>query len=404
MSTQTQYPKLCRHKGRKIGYVRIDGRQRYLKGSWKDPEKPSRELLASYEALKFELDLQAAGGSYSINRLLDKYCRHLNSKDNLSISRKRNLKWAQTMLRRQLKPYRELTPEEMQVRDFNNIRERWNALEYSITTIRTYWSEINKFFKWAVARGFSSPEVLLKMESLPQMTVHEYSSAKPSKVRHAVKWEQVQATLPHLSETLQTALLVALGTGARPQEILDMRWDDIDRSNKIWQYEVVSHKGSWRNGNRMIYISLPIQKLLKQYQMRRLNPDAEYIFTGAESWALNLAKKTGDCPKETFENRPPTVSDRLDSRRLYQAVKRICAREKIEPWTPYQTRHFFAEQMLAKLSDHFKGNGSEGLAIEAVSAMLGHKDIDITRVYAKRNLSLSRDLLNEVNINFVAAD
>ena len=59
--------------------------------------------------------------------------------------------------------------------------------------------------------------------------------------------------------------------------------------------------------------------------------------------------------------------------------------------------------MLAKLSDHFKNNGSDGLAIEAVSAMLGHKSVDVTAIYAKRNLSLSRDLLEEVNISFTGS-
>jgi hypothetical protein len=68
-----KYPKLCRHKATGAGYVRLDGKQRYLAGTWHDPAKPSSELLASYEAFKYEVDLVDAGGTHLISELLDKY-------------------------------------------------------------------------------------------------------------------------------------------------------------------------------------------------------------------------------------------------------------------------------------------------------------------------------------------
>ena len=395
-----KYPKLCRHKGRKIGYVRIDGKQRYLNGSWPDDSKPSPELLASYEAFKYSLDLEAAGGTHLISDLLDKYTRFFASRKSRSVSRVRNDNAKLKVLRRMLRPYESLTFEQVTIQNLSDIRERLTSKGYAISSVKDYWSHLHVFMKWCIARGFCQPEIQLKEMSLPKIDLDQYPTAKPPKMRHGVSWQQVQLTLPHLSETLQTALLVSLGTGARPQEVLDMRWEDIDTTKPVWEYRPEHHKTKRLNHERCIYISLPVQQLLKEYQLHRLDPEAEYIFTGAESWAYSMAKRIGEDPAETFRMKPNNVTDRLDSRRLYQAVKRICVREGIEPWTPYQTRHFFAETMLAKLSDHFKGNGSDGLAIEAVSAMLGHKSLEMTQRYSKRNTSLSRDLLEEVNISF----
>lgn len=395
-----KYPKLCRHKATGAGYVRLDGKQRYLSGTWHDPAKPSSELLASYEAFKYEVDLADAGGTHLISGLLDKYKQFFDSRESRSVSKIRNETHKVNKLRRMLRPYKDLTFEQITIRDFNQIRERLNAKGYATSTVKDYWGHLRLFIKWCIARGFCQPEVLMKEHSLPQINGREYPNTRAPKQRVAVTWEQVRLTLPHLSETLQTALLVSLGTGGRPQEILDMRWDDFDRTKPVWEYQPENHKMKRLNHDRVIYISRPVQQLLKEYQQRRLDPQAEYIFTGAESWAYQMAKRCKDDPREMFKQKPINVSSRLDSRRLYQAVKRICRRENIEPWTPYQTRHFFAEQMLAKLSDHFKNNGSDGLAIEAVSAMLGHKSVDVTAIYAKRNLSLSRDLLEEVNISF----
>lgn len=395
-----KYPKLCRHKSTGAGYVRIDGKQRYLAGTWHDPAKPSSELLASYEAFKYEVDLAAAGGTHSIAELLEKYTRFFASRESRSVSRIRNDNGKLNKLKRMLRPYNDLTFEQVTVQDLSNIRERLTSHGYAISSVKDYWSHLHVFIKWCISRGFCQPDIALKEMSLPQINLDQYPTAKPPKQREAVSWEQVRLTMPHLSETLQTALLVSLGTGARPQEVLDMRWEDIDTTKPVWEYRPEHHKMKRLNHDRCIYISLPVQQLLKEYQLRRLDPDAEYIFTGAESWAYSMAKRIGEEPAETFRMKPNNVTNRLDSRRMYQAVKRICVREGIEPWTPYQTRHFFAETMLAKLSDHFKSNGSEGLAIEAVSAMLGHKSLEMTQRYSKRNVSLSRDLLEEVNISF----
>ena len=397
-------PKLRRHKTRNKPYVRINGKQKYLAGKYTE-KGADREALRSYA--EFTVNFQKVVEPSSVMTVKDCYDKWVafetDKYSNDRLAKKRLIRCSHRQVYRQLTPYFDRTFEEVSVADFECIRQAIAARGYAIGTLKDYWTQLTKLIKFSVARGLANPEVLVRMKVLPIINRQEYPDTTPRKTRDAVTNEQLSQTLPHLTDTVGTIIMLCLGTGGRPQEICDMRWQDIDKTKAIWEYRPEFHKGTWRESDRVIFLSEPMQRLLIQYEDNRLDPSNEYIFTGSESWALHNAKRYNYTPEECYATRPDNVTGRIDSRRVYQQIQRVCKRENIEPWTPYQCRHFFAEQMLAKLSERFvDNNGSDTLAIEAVSSMLGHKNVDITTVYAKRNERLGRDLLIETNIDIAA--
>ena len=396
-------PKLCRHKARNKPYVRIDGKQKYLAGTF-DENGADKEAVRSYEEFLIRYRNADSKTNLTIKECYASWAAfNTNKHKNDRLSKQRAIRSGHNLVYRQLVPYFDLTFAEMSVGDFEAIRQKQADRGYSIVTLRNYWNHLQKLIKFSVARGLAEPEVLVRIRVLPNINRSEYPDTKPRQVRHAVSEEQILETLPHLTDTVRTIILLCLGTGSRPQEVCDMRWGDIDKSKGVWEYRPEFHKGTWRESERVIFISAPMQRLLIEYENRRLDPSQDYIFTGAESWALHNAERYNLTPQDCYETRPDNVTGRIDSRRVYQQIQRICKRENIKPWTPYQCRHFFAERMLEKLSARFvENNGSDTLAIEAVSSMLGHKNVDITTVYAKRNERLGRDLLLETNIDIAA--
>lgn len=398
-------PKLCRHKARNKPYVRIDGKQKYLAGTY-DENGADKEAVRAYEDFKIRFLNQSTGNNSTTKECYDSWVEFEKTKHKDGrLQKLRLVRSAHRRVYRQLAPYFDLTFSEMSVADFQDIRQLLAQRGYAINTLREYWHQFMKLVKYSVARGLADPDVLVRLKVLPIINRSEYPETKPRQVRQAVSEEQVLQTLPHLTDTVRTIVMLCLGTGGRPQEICDMRWRDIDKSKGVWEYRPEFHKGSWRETDRVIFISEPMQRLLIAYEDNRIDPSQEYIFTGAESWALHNAKRYDLTIRECYETRPDNVTGRIDSRRVYQQIQRICKRENIKPWTPYQCRHFFAERMLEKLSERFVQNdGSQTLAIEAVSSMLGHKNVDITTVYAKRNKTLGRDLLLETNIDIIKTD
>jgi integrase len=60
------------------------------------------------------------------------------------------------------------------------------------------------------------------------------------------------------------------------------------------------------------------------------------------------------------------------------AIRRACAKHKIEPWGPNQLRHSFATTVRKEYG------------LVAAQVLLGHSKADVTQVYAERNEELAR--------------
>ncbi len=140
-------------------------------------------------------------------------------------------------------------------------------------------------------------------------------------------------------------------TGARPNEMLALRWSDID-----WVSEVISiSKGrvagieglpKTRSGERLIPMTVQVKTVLKNLQASKLRSKDGYVFVDPEGQPINKHL------------------DRVWSR----ALRRCGLRHR----PSYQLRHTFATQALIK-----------GLPVPYIAKILGHSTIDsLIRNYA----------------------
>jgi integrase len=168
----------------------------------------------------------------------------------------------------------------------------------------------------------------------------------------------------------------------------------MDTSGSVWQYRPHHHKNEWRGHERVIDIGPKAQAILTQFKRPALS-DA-YIFspTIAELrrrerqraarktplWPSHL--KAQDRKRKATRSRPPR--DRYDVNSYRHAVVRACHRAGVAPWSPGQLRHNAATLIRQRFG------------LEGARAVLGHRLVETTQVYAERDRCISLDIAREV--------
>jgi integrase len=129
--------------------------------------------------------------------------------------------------------------------------------------------------------------VLHSLQAVPNLKAGRSPAREPKKVR-PVEVSQVEAVLPYLSPVLADALRVQLQSGARPGEVLSMRWSEIDCSKAVWIYRPTQHKNAYRGHGRAIAIGPRAQQVLERYRHR---PVGEFIFSPEEAVEIQRAQR-----------------------------------------------------------------------------------------------------------------
>lgn len=252
-----------------------------------------------------------------------------------------------------------------------------------VTVNRTV-KTLRRLFKWAAAEELVPVDVWRSLEAVPPLQKGRTDAPEVPKVVE-VPDAIVEATLPHLGRILATMVQVQRLTGARPGEVCLMRPADIDRRGDIWIFAPEHHKLDWRDDDepRRLAIGPECQKLLMPFLLR--HPKA-YCFSPAEALkeynaSRREARKIPLYPSHAKRKlkgsggRP--AGEQYDTAAYRRAIHRACERAGIEKWSPNQLRHLRA------------GEIKERLGIEVAGAVLGHRHLKTTEVYADRKLQQS---------------
>ena len=305
--------------------------------------------------------------------------------------------------------------------------------------INKHIREVVKIFEWGSTRDFVYPEVPKNLNLLTNLTRKESPALRDSEQREAVPAAVLEEAIAVANPCLRTMLILQRETGARPSELRHMSWDQIDQSKDLWVYRPVHHKNSHRGDSRNIYLTKAAQEALWEYhENQRPDPlNKELIFTKRELRAFNeLAYHWVRYTPEICEslerltlkpNLRATYGDHIDNRHVFtyqqaadihgvhwktvkawsdkkvhrmtvermfeklkgtddptidgqlycRNVKKLCNKHGIDVFTPYQIRHLVAETIDAQYGR------------EAVAAILGHKKLDTSAIYAKQNHDLA---------------
>lgn len=295
-----------------------------------------------------------------------------------------------------------------------------NAINRATRTIRTC-------FRWSARppRRWLNASVVHDLQ-LVEALKYGRSYAKESERVKPVPDELVEAVLPHLPHVVATMVRVQRLTGMRPGEVCIARSCDIDCSEKVWSYRPAEHKLQHHGIDRVVPIGPKAQVMLTPFIMDR-GPE-DFLFSPSESmqehWEQrNAERRTAlSCGNRAGTNRvaaPRKVpGKRYDTNSYSRAVRYGCeeafpppshlARRQVaargrkagslrnETWGEWRDRLKAAgllEELQQWQRDHrfalnqLRHSAATQIArengLEAARAVLGHRTVDMTLVYAE---------------------
>jgi integrase len=171
-------------------------------------------------------------------------------------------------------------------------------------------------------------------------------------------------------------------SGCRPQDVVQMRACDLDRSGPVWEYRPPRHKTQHHDEDgtsdrdRVVYIGPKAQAVLDP--LLSLDPTA-YVFVPFKLQTptrYSARKKSGGREKAPLLPHYPVASYR-------QAIKRGCRRAGVPDWVPNRLRH-------SRLTYLRKLYG-----LEASRVCGGHREVGVTQHYAEQDRDLARRVMAE---------
>lgn len=249
---------------------------------------------------------------------------------------------------------------------------------------------VKRLFRWAESQELVSPGHVHSLETVEPLKSGRTTAPESPPVK-PVADSIVEATIKLLPKVVGDMVRIQRLTGARPSEVCRMRPCDFDCGRDVWEYRPFRHKTDYLDDGieKIIPIGPRAQAILKPYFAR---PADAFCFSPQESEAsrhreMRARRKTKVQPSQRNRRRkkpkrPPQDHYTRDSYR--RAVQRAAAKAKVEQWTPHQIRHTTATEVRRKFG------------VEASQTYLGHKDANITQIYAERNFHLARDVARKI--------
>ena len=204
-----------------------------------------------------------------------------------------------------------------------------------VTTARTRLNSLWAFLRFLIEQDIINEHILKRKIKLKV----------PDFLPRAIAPGDVRKLLGAIKETRARALiLVLLRTGMRIGEVLRLKVRDLDiRERKIHIYE-----GEKNCLGRVVYLSDDALMALKLW-LRKRKPQTEYLFPGLQHKHLGYTQ----------------------ARNIF--VKYICAAGlQDKGYMIHSLRHTFASELL-----------NAGMRLECLQLLLGHRDIEMTRRYAR---------------------
>jgi integrase len=258
-------------------------------------------------------------------------------------------------------------------------------------------NRIKRFFKWAVSEELVPPSVYEGLRTVSGL-LYGRTAAKETPPVKPIEKQWVDAILPYVSLPVAAMIQVQWLAGMRACEVTLMRPCDIDMTNDIWIYEPHDHKNRWRNHRRLVPLGPKAQAILRPFLNR---PATEYLFSPREGEAVRNAERrkkrkspmTPSQARRKPKRHPARAKrNRYDTSSYRRAItygvtmanrNRAEGAPPVPYWYPLQIRHSRATEIR-------KQHG-----LEAAQVALGHKNADVTEVYAERNLTLAIQVAKE---------
>lgn len=247
-------------------------------------------------------------------------------------------------------PITEVGP--LKIMDMMQAMARQEVSRYRINRLL---SHIKRLMDWLVSRELIGPEKLAAIKSVKSLKAGR-TSAKELPPVPAVPIEVVEQTLKNIRKPLCDMIQIQLLTAMRPNEVCNLKFNEIDQEKAVWVYRPAKHKTSYRGHKRQILIGPEAQALLRPYSF--LDKDKPIFYT--------------------------TKAEPFDAGTYGRAILEHNRRHGIAHWMPNQLRHAAATRLVKEFG------------WQAARTILGHKSFDITAIYAEENLEKTAEIIGRI--------
>lgn len=270
------------------------------------------------------------------------------------------------------------------------VRERMIARGWTRQHVNAQVRRIRTMWRWAeehelLPEGSWGRLMILRGLKKGRSPAPEEAEVEP------VNDADVALILPHLSPTVSRMVRFHRLTACRPQDVVGLAWELVDRSASVWIYTPKQHKTAHLGHVRTVLIG-PAAQLL----MGELAPTG-FVFSPRAAVAevkdaRRAARKTPLYPshlaeierkRNTGPKRKP--GERFTVQSYGRAIERACERAGIEPaWSPNQLRH----AALTELREKF--------GRDVAQAVAGHRNASTTERYASPSAEAARKAIEAV--------
>jgi integrase len=268
-----QLPKYCLHKATGRAFVRIEGKMYYLgqhgsQASRREYDRIIGEFVANGRQALYDV------GETLIESLIFRFRDHLEKERKCA----RGLKMRVQMVLREVDhlygklPVTQFTPTALKT-----IRRKFLDRGLCLDTINAYIGIIKQAFTWGCEEEIVPAPVagalrMVKALQKGQSIAVEYGDIKP------VEDSVMEKTLEYLNNPqIRDMIRVQRLIGGRPQDVFNMRFCDVDRSNEIWKYVPFTHKTKHRGKTRELAIGPKAQQILLKYLEQCKTPE-QFVF------------------------------------------------------------------------------------------------------------------------------
>ena len=269
---------------------------------------------------------------------------------------------------------------EFGISEFKVVRDYWVRRDCARSYCNKQAKRVVAFFKWLVSEDLLDVTVYQTLKCIPPLKAGRCSSPESPKVR-PVDDATIKATIKHLPKVLADMVRIHRLLGCRPSELLSIKPCMVDTRAEVWTIKLEKHKNAWRGHDRVIVIGPKAIAILKPYLER---DKAAYCLSPAEAMEQRLADR------EAARTTPSSCGNRRGSNRkanpkkkpgacygvigYTKAIHTAARKAGVPIWGANRLRHAAA----TSIREHEN--------LEAASAILGHRSLNMTENYAEKSL------------------
>ena len=332
-----------------------DGKQRFYLDYYVDKKKRKRELCRTatnwteaVEALR-EKVLKLHARKYGIEQHVRKETTfkgfaEIYLRDYIKVNR-RNYYSDECRLRELVKFFKDMELREITPMLIERFRASRLKKGNSKSTINQYLAVLKKMFNLAVGEGYCEENPVKKVKYYRQGNLKE----------RVLTAQEERKLLEVSTDNLRAIITVALNTGMRRGEILNLKWTQVDFETKMIKVEKTK-------SDKVRYVPINTHLYHVMKQLRSENGRSPYVFVD-----------------------PKTRKSLTSIRSLFQSARREAG---IEDLRFHDFRHTFATRLI-----------QAGVDIVTVQKLLGHSSVLMTERYTHTSDEQRRKAVEKLNLS-----